>query len=155
LLLDHHMFFEICGEEKQKTFVVGYIAIFFKGLSENMIEVFGYWRDVYMTDVDFLVSVTFGELEQINKGVIVIEGGYFRLDQLRMLHCPEPIVGIRELLDMTPEAVVRELKSMQLLTVVLLENAERVAQVFSISLGEEIGDIVLAFRAYLLGMLTH
>lgn len=118
------MFLEIGGEEKEKTFIVGNIAVFFKCFGEDMIEVFGYWRDVHMIEVDFLASVTFGELQQINKGVIVIEGGYFRLDQLRVLLCPETIVGIRQLLDMASEAVVGELKSMELLAVVLLQDAE-------------------------------
>lgn len=149
------MFLEVGGEEKQKPFIVGDIAIFLKEFGEKLIEVFGYRRDMYVAEVDFLAGVVLGELQQINKGVIVVEGGDSWLDQLGVLRFPEVIVGIRELLDMTPEAIVGELEGVQFLGVVLLEDVEGAGQVFNISAGEEIIEIVLTFRAYLLGVLTH
>jgi hypothetical protein len=72
-----------------------------------------------------------------------------------MLRSPEVVICVGKLLDMTAIAVICEFKRMQVLAVVLLENRQGVAQVLSVSLGEEVGDVVLAFRAYLLGMLTH
>jgi hypothetical protein len=118
------MFLEVGGEEKQKPFIVGDIAIFLKNFGEKWIEVFGYRWDMYMVEVDFLVGVGLGELQQINKGVIVIEGGDPRLDQLRVLRCPKAIVGIGELLDMAAEAIIGELEGVQVLGVVLLEDVE-------------------------------
>lgn len=149
------MFLEIGGEVKQKPFIVRNVAIFLKDFSENLIEVFGYWWDMYMTEVDFLVGVTLGELQQINKGVILIEGGDSRLDELGVLCCPKAIVGIGELLDMAAVAIVGELEGMEVLRVVLLEDVEGAAQVFSVSTREEIIEIILTFRVDLLGVLTH
>lgn len=118
------MFLEIGGKEKQKTFIIGNISIFLKEFVEKLIEAFGYRWDMYMIKVDFLVGVILGEVQQINKGVIVIEGGDFRLDKLGVLRYPKVIVGIGELLDMTSEAIIGELEGMEVLGVVLLEDVE-------------------------------
>ena len=124
MLFDHEMFLEIGGKEKQKTFIIGNISIFLKEFVEKLIEAFGYRWDMYMIKVDFLVGVILGEVQQINKGVIVIEGGDFRLDKLGVLRYPKVIVGIGELLDMTSEAIIGELEGMEVLGVVLLEDVE-------------------------------
>lgn len=72
-----------------------------------------------------------------------------------MLGCPKAVVGIGELLDVAAEAVVGELEGVEVLGVVLLEDAERVGQVLSVGAGEEVVEVVLTFRAYLLGVLTQ